>query len=126
MDVQQTSTSTSSPNLIGTSDGVVKEKSYAQLESVDYTLLYLETAQLRSQIQHKDQTYVRSGQLVSMSDVIENGQFIPIQLNAMPPSISDNSIRHSESLHQQANKNQLYNPSVITYQRNLEPVCYKT
>jgi len=115
MDIQQTSTSTLIPNSIETSDLSVNEKSYVHLESVDYNRLCLEQAQLRSQNQQQGQPYVHPGQLVSMSGVIENGQFIPIQLNTMSRSISNNSIRHSESLYQQANENQLHNPSVIAF-----------
>ena len=118
MDVQQTSTSYVIPNLIRTPDRSVKENSYIQLESVDYNRLCSEQAQLQSQNQHQDQLYVHSGQLVSMSGVIENGQFVPIQLNTMPRSISNNSIRHSGSLYQLTNENQLNNPSVIAYHRS--------
>ena len=125
MDVHQTSIS-SIPNLIGTSDLSVKEKSYAQLESVDYNRLCLEQAQLQSQNQHQDQAYIHSGQLVSMSGVIENGQFIPIQLNTMPRSISNNSIKHFEPLYQQTNENQQYSPSIIAYHRSSPPVYYQS
>jgi len=118
MDIQEISTSSLIPNQIATSDASVNETSYVQLESVDYNRLCLEQAQLRSQNQQNGQPYVHSGQLVSMSGVIENGQFIPIQLNTMARSISNNSIRHSQPLYQQTNENQRHNPAVIAYQRS--------
>jgi hypothetical protein len=116
MDVHQTSSPSSARNPIGTSDINSNGNSFTQLESVDYNQLRIEQAHLQYQNQHPVQTYPNSGQVVSMSGVIENGQFVPIQLNTMPRSISNNSIIHSHPLHQQTNQNQLHIPSNITYQ----------
>lgn len=124
-DVQQTSIA-SFPKLIETSDLSVREKFCAQLASVDYNRLCLEQAQLQPQNQHQDQAYIHSGQLVLMSGVIENGQFIPIQLNTMPRSISNNSIKHFEPLYQQTNENQQYSPSIIAYHCSSSPVYHQS
>jgi hypothetical protein len=115
-DVHQTSSPSSARNPIGTSDINSNGNSFTQLESVDYNQLRIEQAHLQYQNQHPIQTYPNSGQLVSMSGVIENGQFVPIQLNTMSRSINNNSIIHSHPLHQQTNQNQLHIPSNITYQ----------
>jgi hypothetical protein len=96
----------------------LSRSSFTQLESVDYNQLNSEHAQLMSQNIHPVQAYVPSGQLVSMSGFIENGQFVPIQLNTMSRSISNNSISQSHSQHHpmDQNQNQLHISPTIAYQ----------
>ncbi len=115
MDVQQTSCPSQVSNPIENSGHNLNGNSFTQLESVDYNQLRFEQAQLQFQNQHPVQAYVHSGQLVSMSGIIENGQFVPIQLNTTSRSISNNWIAHSQQ-HGQTNQNQLHIPSTITYQ----------
>jgi hypothetical protein len=117
MDVQQSSSPSPIPNPSRTFGHNSNGTSFVQLESVDYNQLRLEQAQFQSQNQHPVQTYAHSGQLVSMSGFIENGQFVPIQLNPMSRSISNNSITYPDPQHRQTNQNQLYISSTITFQR---------
>jgi hypothetical protein len=116
MDVQQTSSPSPVPNPIRTFGLHSNGTSFVQLESVDYNQLRLEQAQLQSQNQHPIQAYAHSGELVSMSGFIENGQFVPIQLNTMSRSISNNSITHPDLQYRQTNQNQMQISFTITYQ----------
>ena len=114
MDVLQTSSPSVVSNPIGTSAPKSNENSLTELESVDYNQLRIEQAQVQSENQHLLQAYAHSGQLVSMSGVIENGQFVPIQLNTMSRLSSNNSTIHPQ--HRETNQNQLYIASNTAYQ----------
>jgi hypothetical protein len=116
MDVQQISTRSLDSNLIEPYGLNTNENSYTQLKSIDYNQIHIEQAQFQSQNKNQAQAYVPSGQLVSMSGVIENGLFIPIQLNSMTRSISNNSVTRLQAPYHEINENQLHIPSTITYQ----------
>jgi hypothetical protein len=115
MNIRQTSSPPSVLNPIGTPGLSTNGISYTELKSVDYNQIYIEQPQFQSHNKHPTQAHVHSGQLVSMSGFINNGQFIPIQLNAMTSSISNNSI-------QEINGNQPHIPSTVAYQCSSSPL----